>query len=263
MAAMTMATTRSAACWEDLDRELDSWQACSRAATLWWRDDDAVADDPRLVRLFELSHGIPIALAVVPAAAETALVARLAGIASVSVIQHGWGHTNHAPPGEKKAELGAHRPLAAITAELSAGWHRLKALFGPRALPVLAPPWNRIADGLVPELPAVGFAALSTYGPRRTAYPAPGLAQINAHIDLIDWQGSRRFVGTEAALGAIVGHLARRRRGEIDAEEPTGLLTHHLQHDSATVDFLAALLTRLRRHEAVRWLALGDGSWVP
>jgi hypothetical protein len=263
MAAMMMATTRLAAGWEDLDRELEAWQACGRAATLWWRDDDAVADDPRLLRLFELSRGIPIALAVVPAAVDRALVARLVGITSVSVIQHGWSHVNHAPAGEKKAELGAHRPLAAITAELTAGWHRLKALFGARALPVLAPPWNRIADGLLTELPALGFAALSTYGPRRTTYPAPGLAQINAHIDLIDWRGSRGFVGTGAALGAIVGHLAQRRRGEVDAAEPTGLLTHHLQHDSATLDFLAALLARLRSHEAVRWLALRDASWMP
>jgi len=260
---MMMATTRSAACWDDLDRELEAWRECGRPATLWWRDDDAVADDRRLVRLFELSEGIPIALAVVPAAVERALVARLTGIASACVIQHGWSHANHAPAGEKKAELGAHRPFAVITAELRAGWERLRALFGTRALPVLAPPWNRIADDLVSELPALGFAALSTYGPRRAASAAAGLAQINAHIDLIDWRGSRRFVGTEAALGALVTHLARRRRGEIDAGEPTGLLTHHLRHDSASEDFLAALVAHLRGHEAARWLALGDASWMP
>ncbi|HEV2552047.1 MAG TPA: polysaccharide deacetylase family protein [Stellaceae bacterium] len=260
---MIMARIGTAARWEDLDRELDAWQALGRRATFWWRDDDAVADDPRLVHLLTLARGLPIALAVVPAAAEPALAARLIETPSASVIQHGWCHANHAPANEKKAELGAHRPIAVMTAELVAGWQRLKALFGARALPVLAPPWNRITDALVPRLSALGFAALSTYGPRRALNPAPGLVQINAHIDLIDWRRSRRFVGAEAALAQIAAHLARHRRGEMDTAEPTGLLTHHLKHDVATEDFLRALLDRLCRHDAVRWLALGDVFAVP
>jgi hypothetical protein len=263
MAAMIMATTGTAARWEDLDRELDAWQELGRPATFWWRDDDAAVDDPRLVRLLALARGVPIALAVVPAAAEPALAVRLMQTPSASVIQHGWCHANHAPASEKKAELGAHRPLAVMTAELVAGWQRLKALFGAHALPVLAPPWNRIAEALLPRLSALGFAVLSTYGPRQALSPAPGLVQINAHVDLIDWRGSRSFIGAEAALGAIIAHLARRRRGEVDAAEPTGLLTHHLKHDGATDDFLRALLDRLCRHDAVRWLALGDAFAVP
>lgn len=260
---MVMATIGTAARWEDLDRELDAWQELGRPATFWWRDDDAAGDDPRLARLLALARGLPIALAVVPAAVAPALAARLMETPSVSVIQHGWCHANHAPAGEKRAELGAHRPLAVMTAELAAGSQRLKAFFGTRALPVLAPPWNRIAEALLPRLPALGFAALSTYGARRALSPAPGLVQINAHIDLIDWRGSGTFVGTGAALAQIVTHLARRRRGEVDAVEPTGLLTHHLKHDGSAEAFLGALIDRLGRHEAVRWLALGDAFAVP
>jgi len=260
---MIMATIGTAARWEDLDRELDAWHELGRPATFWWRDDDAVADNPRLKRLLALARGVPIALAVVPAAAEPAVAARLIETPSASVIQHGWCHANHAPASEKKAELGAHRPLAAMTAELMTGGQRLRALFGARALPVLAPPWNRITEMLLPRLPALGFAALSTYGPRRALSPAPGLVQINTHIDLIDWRGSRGFVGAEAAVAAIVAHLAKRRLGEVDGAEPTGLLTHHLTHDGAAEDFLGALLDRLCHHDAVRWLALGDAFAVP
>jgi hypothetical protein len=260
---MIMTTTGTAARWEVLDRELDAWHELGRPATFWWRDDDATVDDPRLARLLALARGVPLALAVIPAAAEPALAAQLMQTPSASVIQHGWCHADHAPAGEKKAELGAHRPVAVMTAELAAGWQRLTALFGVRALPVLAPPWNRIAEALLPQLPALGFAALSTYGPRRTLSPVPGLVQVNAHIDLIDWQGSRSFVGAEATLAAIVAHLARRRRGEMDAAEPTGLLTHHLQHDGATEDFLGTLLDRLCSHAAVRWVALGDAFALP
>jgi hypothetical protein len=49
----------------------------------------------------------------------------------------------------------------------------------------------------------------------------------------------------------------------VDGAEPTGLLTHHLKHDDATDDFLGALLDRLCRHDAVRWLALGNAFAVP
>ena len=65
-------------------------------------------------------------------------------------------------------------------------------VFGQAASPVFVPPWNRIAPALLPRLRALGFRGLSTFrrSPRR-AQPAPGLAQINTHLDPIDWRGGR------------------------------------------------------------------------
>jgi hypothetical protein len=66
-----------------------------------------------------------------------------------------------------------------------------------------------------------------------------GLAQINTHVDLIDWRGGRGFVGVEAALGALIAALviARTQSGE-----PVGLLSHHLAMDEAAWDFLDLLM---------------------
>jgi hypothetical protein len=248
--------------WEGLSLELDAWQASGKRAALWWRDDDAAEPTQALDTLIDLAQGLPLALAVVPGRAAEGLAGRIERSDGVSILQHGWRHDNHAPQGEKKSELGAHRPLAAVLGELALGWRRLVALFGARATPVLTPPWNRIASGLLPLLPAAGYAGVSTFGPRRSAAPYPGLVQANTHVDLIDWR-QRRFLGAPRALGVLVGHLAARRAGRIDATEPTGILTHHLLLDRDGARFLDRLIDLTRRHAAAGWLTAAEVFAAP
>ena len=150
-------------------------------------------------------------------------------------------------------ELGLHRPRAAVLAELARGQARMTTLFGAARSAVLVPPWNRIAPALVPALSGLGFNGLSTLGPRPSAEPAPGLRQVNCHLDIMRWKPSRGFLGQEAALDVLAGHLRARREGAADRSEPTGLLTHHLAHDEACWGFLDDLLGRLVGHAAVRF----------
>jgi hypothetical protein len=238
--------------WQYLFDELDRWPA--GGASLWWRDDDATAPSARLDRLLGLGHQ-PLALAVIPAQAEPTLAERLAG-SGVDVLQHGFAHANHEPAGAKKAELGGARPGEVVLEELVRGRDRLRQLFGRLSLPVLVPPWNRIAAGLAVRLPAHGYGGLSTVKPRLRR--AAGPFQANVHVDVVDWRSGRRFIGAEAALGLTTAHLAARRRGEADPEEPTGLLTHHLVMDEPAFAFTGELLARSAAHGAVQWLAARD-----
>ena len=91
------------ATWTDLQDELDRWRQCGRCATLWWRDDDAVALSGRLDELLSIAGEIPLALAVIPAQAELALAARLDASPrpAIRVLQHGWRHRDHAAGGKK------------------------------------------------------------------------------------------------------------------------------------------------------------------
>jgi hypothetical protein len=242
--------------WEALARELDSWQAAGRRASLWWRDDDAVESTPALERLLAIagSWRVPLALATVPLLAQASLVAALRDAPGVAALPHGFRHLNHSPAGVKSGELGPARALDVNLREVDLGWRRLETLFGGRALPVLVPPWNRIDAALVPHLPALGFRGLSAWGARAAAWAAPGLWQVNTHLDIIDWRGGRGFVGEAKALAVLVGHLAARRRNEVDADEPSGLLTHHLVHDAAGWRFIETLFARMAEHPAARWL---------
>lgn len=256
VAIATRALPGEAAAWATLDAELDQWGAAGRTATLWWRDDDAGDWHPGLDRLFALAadHGVPLALAVIPAAAEPTLADRVASAPNIQILQHGYAHRNHAAPGAKKCELTLSRPASTVIAELAAGRERLTGLFGDRFRPVLVPPWNRIDTGLVGRLPATGFRGLSAYAPRPAAFAGPGLKQANCHVDPIDWRGTRDFAGPATTLEALVRHLTARRRGEVDAAEPTGLLTHHRRHEPEAWAFLAALAARTATHRAVQWL---------
>lgn len=238
--------------WDTLDRELAAWSEAGAVATLWWRDDDAISDTPALRRLLATAADLPLSLAVIPAAAEPSLAPALSATPAVTALQHGYAHVNHARPHAKKAELGAGRPIETILDELRDGMVRLGELFGSHALPVLVPPWNRIAPEVVLALPRLGFRGLSCYGARKGSQA--GLARVNTHVDLIDWHGTRGFVGTERALDLLVDHLRARRTGAADSSEPTGLLSHHLTHDEATWVFLGKLREHLRSHAAVRWV---------
>jgi hypothetical protein len=241
--------------WDDLDAELERWRAAGRTATFWWRDDDAVADTAALRRLLALCANldVPLALAVIPANADAALAAAVPP--EVAVLQHGFAHRNHAPVSRGKAELGADRDLPAIGRELADGWDRLAALFGARPLPVMVPPWNRIAPAVTAALPGWGYRGLSAWKPRRAA---AGLTVANTHIDIVDWPGTRGFVGDDTALAQAVEHLAARREARCDGAEPTGLLTHHLAHDDGCWRFVHAFVQRTQAHACARWLAPRD-----
>lgn len=241
--------------WTALDAELERWCAANMIATFWWRDDDAVTDTPALRRLLELRAAldVPLALAVIPAAADAALEARVPH--EVAVLQHGYAHRNHAPDPAAKAELGADRPLGDIATELAQGWVRLERLFGARPLPVMVPPWNRIAAEVRSALPGWGYRGLSTFKPRRVAGP---LTVVNTHLDIVDWGGTRGFLGEPRVLEDAVGHLALRRGGACDGAEPTGLLTHHLAHDDDCWLFIREFVARTRRHSCARWLDARD-----
>jgi peptidoglycan/xylan/chitin deacetylase (PgdA/CDA1 family) len=242
--------------WCDaIARELDLWDARLAPATLWWRDDDACRDSPALQRLLATSerHGVPLLVAAVPANVEPGVAQAIAARAHASIAQHGYAHRNHAPPGERSAELGAHRPVGAIMSELDAGRARLAQVFGERSLPVLVPPWNRIHAEVVARLAHAGFRGLSTFGPRRMCSPVAGLTQCNTHVDVIAWRAGRGFIGAKRAALRIIEHLAARRAGSVDPDEPTGILTHHLDLDENAWDFLDALLDCTRAHPACTW----------
>jgi hypothetical protein len=246
--------------WDDLTRELDAWHQGGSTATFWWRDDDAVRVTPALERLLALSEATqtPVALAVIPCDADDGLRDRSARQPLASVLQHGWSHANHAPDGRQE-EFGLHRPLPVMLAELALGWRRISGF--DRCFPVLVAPWNRMDPHVLPHLGAAGLYAISTLGPRDAAEPCKGVRRANVHVDIIDWQGTRGFVGLDRALDQVVTHLRQRRIGEADAEEPTGLMTHHGYHDEGCWWFIEELLRRSRTHPAVRWLGAEEAFW--
>jgi hypothetical protein len=255
--------------WDDLARECDAWEAAGRTVELWWRDDDAVSDTPALRRLLGLAAGrAPIALAVIPAALQADLAPALAREGgAVAVLQHGYDHRNRANPGSKKSEFPPERAAAEVQAALAAGRDRLKAEFGPRFVPILTPPWNRFDACHLSLLPGLGYRGISTYLARRQVEAAPGVLRLNTQVDIIDWRADaagpirppcRPFLGQERALGLLVGHLTAKRGGMADPAEATGVLTHHLVHDTETWEFLGEFLDWCAQRPGIAWRSAAD-----
>jgi hypothetical protein len=253
MSVLPRGNAATSADWPDLVAELDRWGEAGQIASLWWRDDDAVAPTPELASLLRVAGDVPLALAVIPAEADPELPGFLRTIRHIAVMQHGWRHANHAAPGTKKSEFPASRPAAAVASELAEGHARLAELFGPRALPVLVPPWNRFAAEFVPLLTKIGIEGLSSMASRDALPLAADIVQMDVHVDLVAWNDGRQFIGTEAALTGLVRHLRARRPGSAGRDAAIGILTHHLVMDRATAGFLDRLIATVERHKAARW----------
>lgn len=246
--------------WSDLKIELDRWADEGRVASLWWRDDDASAMTPPLRRALAMSrrYRVPIHLAVIPAPMDRNFGNDLAGEPRVRVMQHGYAHANHAPAGGPHWELGDHRPADMVVEELTAGQAILNPALSRWLLGVLVPPWNRISPDVVARLKDVGLRALSGHGRRRRRFTPAGIEIVNTHCDPMDWDAESRFVGTGGALLQVVRHLRARRRGAADADEPTGLCTHHAAQDEDTWAFAERLLATTCAHAGARWLDLRE-----
>ena len=233
----------------------DAWQAfadaiaarrdAGRETVFWWRDDDAAACTPELEQLLSVSYraAVPLAVAVIPEPADAALFGLLR--AGVYVLQHGTDHRNRAAAGEKKTEFPASEPEAEALERLRRGRLRLERLAGGRALPVLAPPWNRLRPELAASLPAAGISGLSKYRTRAAQPPAAGVTQVDTHVDVVAWRAGRGFIGEAAALALAARHFAHE-------DGPIGWLTHHAVHGREVMDFLTRLFDESRRAGA-RW----------
>lgn len=241
--------------WTLLDRELARWQEAGLSLPLWWRDDDAIAPGPALDGLQSLAeqHDLPVHLAVIPNGASQGLADHVKRTRHLIPVVHGWAHLSHAPQGEKKAEFPANRNIADMRTEAAQGLARLSDLFGPRLCAMFVPPWNRIAPDMVDELAMLGYCALSTFTPRPARFAAPGLEQINTHLDPIGWKSGRGLANPDALIAQVAAQMADRRTGAADNSEPYGILTHHLVHDEAIWGFTDALLTRLIAGPTHRW----------
>ena len=179
--------------WNGLSEELDNWRQHNRPVQLWWRDDDADRASDAVLRMMQISHtfDVPVAIAVSPAIVDASLVQLVDKEFRCTVMQHGYAHLNHAPPDQKKCELGDHRPLNVILNELSDGFNQMQNLFGENFLPVMVPPWNRVSDTVLATLSDIGFSGISGYTPRLHAVEH-NLRRCNTHLDIIDWRGGEK-----------------------------------------------------------------------
>ncbi|MEM9681864.1 MAG: polysaccharide deacetylase [Pseudomonadota bacterium] len=225
----------------------------ARPVRFFFRDDDAGRDGPALLRLVDLfaRAGVPLDLAVIPAAIDTSLADNLcrrceASGGSLRLHQHGWRHDNHEPTG-RKCEFGPSRPVGEKRADIERGRETLAEMFGAFVDPIFTPPWNRCDVGTVALLAESGFRVLSR---DRTARPLPmhGLAELPVSVD---WIACERAGTLSDRLGEAVTSSGA-------ADAPVGVMLHHAEMEEEGRTRVTDLLALLRRHSGARCLSMMD-----
>jgi peptidoglycan/xylan/chitin deacetylase (PgdA/CDA1 family) len=216
---------------------------------VFFRDDDAGWRDDRLDALLArfARAGVPVDLAVIPAALAPAAARRLRGAVEgaggrIGVHQHGFAHRNHETEG-RKHEFGPSRDHAAQRRDIEAGRARLAELLGPVVEPVFTPPWNRCTATTGRCLAELGFAVLS----RMEGAEPFGLSGLRELPVRVDWFAHRR--GTRLTRAELGDRLA----AAVAAPGPLGIMLHHPVMDDAELDDLDALLALLAGHPRVRF----------
>ena len=219
---------------EPVERALD---AAAAPAIICFRDDDAGWDDAALLRLLDRFDGVPLDVAVIPAALRPPLAAELRARAgpTLRLHQHGLAHANHEPAG-RKCEFGAARPRAAQRRDIAAGKERLAELLGATVDPVFTPPWNRCTADTGRCLVELGFELLSRES-RAAPFGIRGLHELPVHVDWV--------------------RLPREETGErlaaaIRAGAPAGVMFHHAEMDARSRRAAAELLALVTGHARAR-----------
>ena len=220
--------------------------------TFFFRDDDGGWDDARLFELLDRfdRHGLPLDVAVIPAALEPGLARELAARRDASdgrlgLHQHGYDHTNHETEG-KKQEFGPARPADAHRRDIEAGRDRLRELLGDAFDPIFTPPWNRCTRDTAQSAADLGFRVLS----REASYErfgVDGLAEVPVHVD---WFAKRK--GEPLTREQVGERLAE----HVDDGGPVGVMFHHAPMDDGEMAAAEELLALLATHPNCRFSSI-------
>ena len=221
-----------------------------RLVPFFFRDDDVGWADERLWPLLDRfdDAGLPLDLAVIPAAIEPPAALRLRRLIAASggrlaVHQHGCTHANHEAEG-RKHEFGPSRTVRQQLDDLVRGRRLLADALGPRVVaPIFTPPWNRCT-------PVTGRCVAGLRGYKvlsRDVTAAPLDTDLGEVVELpvtVDWFARRKGVRLDRdGIGALLGASAA-------AGGPVGVMFHHEITGDADLDAVAELLELVAAHPA-------------
>ncbi len=205
-------------------------------------------------RLFR-HHGVPLALAVVPAWLSPARQKRLFSTAPLDEElwgwhQHGWRHVNWQDSG-RTSEFGANRPPERQHADILQGRQKMEAHFGQHFVPIFTPPWNRFSPATVKALQALEFKGISTAGELPPGVKLPWdlcnfAVSINLHTRE-DKDPARDFTRLLEELCSLAGK-----------SECVGIGINHQRMTPFAFQFLHCLLYNLRHVVKARFFSFRE-----
>jgi predicted deacetylase len=232
----------------------DALDCAEQPVRFFFRDDDAGWQNDRLYGLLDefAKAGVPIDLAVIPAALDDGLTKALLSRWQLNknllgLHQHGYSHSNHEQLG-RKCEFGNSRTKNQQKEDIAQGQKHLLNAFGDAFDPIFTPPWNRCTQDTVECLEELGFQLLSR-DVTAVQLASSTLCQAPVHVD---WSKIIKTPTTPLTdLGqAIANNLLH--------NDLTGIMLHHADMDTNHLQTLAELLANLSSHHNAQGLLLRD-----
>ena len=234
--------------WRGLEIELELGRGPGATSTLWWRDDDAVTATPELERLLGLARlpggaPVPLCLAVIPGRRTNRWrnsPRRSRSLRSCSTASPTATMRRRREESRARRAIGLRRRFLR---ELVEGRDLLRALFADQAL-------AGAGAALEPDCEPVGATGSAGRGLSRTfdlwipppeaarGEPPPGQHPCRHHRLAsgpgLHRRGCRDRPDRRSSGGPAGGAGAIRT-------SPPGILTHHLVHDDAGLEFLGRI----------------------
>lgn len=241
------------------DHLMASLSACESnpIPSVYFRADDIGAGGRAFRALCQIfrSHGVPLALSVVPAWLSDVRGKQLFEAAPLEEPlwgwhQHGWRHVNWERSG-KKSEFGEQRPLEKQWKDIWQGQNKMRGIFNDHLVNVFTPPWNRLSNSTLRILQELGFegVSLEKVFPRGLRPPL-SLKNLRVTVDL----HTRKARDAQQDFFDISDELT----GSLSKREPVGVMLHHQRMTYFAFEYLDELLRILRTTLKAQFLSFKD-----
>jgi hypothetical protein len=219
-------------------------------------DDVGAGDWPTAAVLSALvAGGFPVACLVVPAWVSSPTAGFVCNLmrnpdARISIVQHGFGHSNWAREGERKYEFGPSRAASEQAHDIRSGRRMLEQWFGSDLPRTFAPPHDRLDQTTLDVLAAEGFSQCLGSPLTFVGLQVPAsLATLSFGVDTSVRNGQpRRSRPSEEVAAEIKASFV----------EQVGVVIHPREFESSLA--LAELYTTLSelRNSSVMFISLSD-----
>ena len=199
----------------------------------WFRDDDAGIDNESLDNLMQYLNQKKINLLIenIQALSDVELKLMLDKYDNYVIAQHGYSHTNYSE--NDLSEYPDTRKKDAISDELLNGNKILSNLFKEKYNKVFVPPWFEVGSITKKMLKEHNYLAISNYW--KNQINSDGMIEINAQVDLVNWDNAYTFGGEDYVLNQIISEIE-------SGNTCIGILLHHERIGKETYFFLDKLI---------------------
>ena len=198
---------------------------------VWWRDDDVFEATEELNKLIQFieKNGVPVHLSVIPKNLTDNAIDLLKSQNKITILQHGYSHTNYAKVGEPLNEYGMNRTVDVMLNDIRYGFTKLSEVFGEQFIPIFVPPWGHIAQPVLEQLHKIGFVGISLIGNNSKTYSS--LKNMNTHIDIHSWKTSSEIsydvkMRPFEMIADDIIKIITSAKSQKNGHENIGLLTH-------------------------------------